>query len=93
MVPVCKHGKSAILAYEGAKHADLLRSEKLQGQRLTWDQYEGNVGKNWQILHAVLVVQGTAVKLLHVWAQILDKCKQSKHKRRETHTNTEDINL
>lgn len=66
VVPVCKHGKSAILAYEGAKHADLLRSEKLQGQRLTWDQYEGNVGKNWQILHAVLIVQGTAVKLLHV---------------------------
>lgn len=80
LIPVRKHGKRAVLAYEVAEHADLLWSKKLQGQRLTWDQNESDVGKNRQVLHTVLVMQGTAVKLLHVWAQILHNAHTNEDK-------------
>ena len=66
LVPVCKYSKGAISLDDGAHHADLLGPEELQGQRLAGQQHHGRVGQHRDGLAAVVVVDRTAVKLLHV---------------------------
>lgn len=61
-----QHGESAVVADQVAEHADLLRSEELQRQRLTRNQDEGGVREDGETLHAVVVVKSAPVELLHV---------------------------
>lgn len=63
---MCKYSKGAISLNDGAHHADLLRPEELQGQRLAGQQHHSRVGQHGDGLAAVVIVDGTAVKLLHV---------------------------
>lgn len=65
-LPVRQHGERAVMADQVAEHADLLRPEELQRQRLTRDQNEGGVREDRKILHAVVVVKRAPVELLHV---------------------------
>lgn len=66
LLPVCKHGKSAISLDDTAHHADLLRSKELQRQGLTRHQHHSRVRQHGDCLTAVVIVDCTAVKLLHV---------------------------
>lgn len=63
---MCQHGKRAVVADQVAEHADLLRSEELQRQRLTRNQDEGGMREDGKILHAVVIVKSAPVELLHV---------------------------
>lgn len=65
-VPVCEHSKGAVSLDDAPHHADLLRPEELQRQRLTGDQHHGRVRQHGDGLTAVVVVDCAAVKLLHV---------------------------
>lgn len=65
-LPVCQHGEGAVVADQVAEHADLLRPEELQWQRLPRDQDESGVREDGEILHAVVVVKSAPVELLHV---------------------------
>lgn len=65
-VPVCKHSKGTVSLDDAPHHADLLRSKELQRQRLTWHQHHSRVWKHRDGLTAVVIVDRTAVKLLHV---------------------------
>lgn len=66
LLPLCQHSEGAVLADQVAEHADLLRSEELQRQRLTRNQDEGGVRENGEVLYAVVIVNGAPVELLHV---------------------------
>ncbi|TNN65649.1 hypothetical protein EYF80_024178 [Liparis tanakae] len=60
------HSKGAVSLDDAPHHADLLRPEELQRQRLTRHQHHGCVWQHGDGLTAVLIVDRTAVKLLHV---------------------------
>ena len=64
--PVCEHSKGAVSLDDAPHHADLLRPEELQRQRLAWHQHHSCVWQHRDGLAAVVIVDCTAVKLLHV---------------------------
>lgn len=66
VVPVCEHSKGAVSLDDAPHHADLLRSEELQRQRLTGHQHHSRVWQHRDGLTAVVIVDCTAVELLHV---------------------------
>ena len=65
-LPVCSNGECAVVADRVAEHADLLRSQELQRQRLALYKYKSSMRENRQILHTVFIVKSAAVELLHV---------------------------
>lgn len=71
VVPVCEHGEGSVFLDDAAHHADLLWPEELQGQRLTRYQHHGCVRQHRDGLAAVVIMHRAAVKLLHVWTQVL----------------------
>lgn len=71
MSPVCKYSEGAISLDDGTHHADLLWPEELQGQRLAGQQHDSGVRQHRDGLAAVVIVDGTAVELLHVCTQVL----------------------
>lgn len=64
--PVSEHGEGSVFLDHTPHHADLLRSEELQRQRLARHQHHGWDWEHWDGLAAVIIVNGTAMKLLHV---------------------------
>lgn len=68
-----KHSEGSVSLDDAAHHADLLRPEQLQGQSLARDQHHSRVWQHGDGLAAVVVVDRATVKLLHVWAKILEK--------------------
>ena len=78
-VPVCEHSKGAVSLDDAPHHADLLRPEQLQWQRLSGHQHHSRVWQHRDRLTAVVIVDRAAVKLLHVWTQVLQHRGQSQH--------------
>lgn len=64
--PVCQHSKGAVSLDDAAHHADLLRPEQLQRQRLAGHQHDSCVWKHRDGLAAVVIVDRPPMKLLHV---------------------------
>lgn len=58
--------KGAIPLDDAPHHADLLRSEELQREGLTRYQHHGRVGQHRDGLTTVVIVDCTAMKLLHI---------------------------
>lgn len=69
--PVGQHSKGAISLDETPHHADLLWSEELQRECLTWHQHHSRMWQDRDGLTAVIIVNCTAMKLFHVWTQVL----------------------
>lgn len=70
-IPVCENSKGAVSLDNASHHADLLRSEELQRQGLSWDQHDSCERQHWDGLAAVVIVHRAPMKLLHVGAQVL----------------------
>lgn len=64
--PIREHSKCAVPLNDAPHHADLLRPEELQRQRLTRHQHHSRVGQHRNGLTAVVIVDCAAVELLHV---------------------------
>lgn len=70
-VPVCKHSKGAVSLDDAPHHADLLWPEQLQRQCLAWHQHHSCVWQDRDGLTAIVIVDCSAMKFLHVRAQVL----------------------
>lgn len=68
-----QHSEGSVSLDDAAHHADLLRPEELQGQRLARDQHHGCVRQHRDGLVAVIIVHRATVELLHVRAQVLEE--------------------
>lgn len=68
-----QHSEGSVPLDDAAHHADLLRPEELQRQRLARDQHHSCVWQHRDGLAAVVIVHRATVELLHVRAQVLEE--------------------